>query len=57
MEEILSLEAKVSDGGSEASIGTWGVFAARVDGGGRLANGFAALLAELAVLGIENGLA
>jgi hypothetical protein len=41
VEEILSLEAKVSDGGSRESIGGWGDLAASVDVGGRLAKGFA----------------
>lgn len=56
MEEILSLEAKVSEGGSGLSHGAWGGLAARVDVGGRLANGFPALLKGLAGLGKENGL-
>jgi hypothetical protein len=55
--EILNLEAKVSDGGSRSSIGAWGGLAARLDVGGRFANGFAVLLNGLAVLGNENGFA
>ena len=55
-EEIFSLEAKVSDGGSGGLVGAWGVLAARDDVGGRPANGFAVSLEGLAVLGNENGL-
>ena len=52
----MSLEAKVSDGGSGVSIVAWGGLAARVDVGEAPANGFALLLTERAVFGNENGL-
>jgi hypothetical protein len=41
VEEILNLEAKVSDGGSGESIGGWSDLTVSVDVGGRLAKGFA----------------
>ena len=51
----MSLEANVWDGGSGVSTGACGTLAARVDVGGRGANGFVELLSELVVLGNENG--
>lgn len=50
VEEILSFDAKLSDGGSGVLIGNWGGLAARLDVGGTLANG-------LAAAGHENGFA
>ena len=51
------MEANVWDGGSGASTGTCGTLAARVDVGGRGANGFVELLNELVVFCNENGFA
>ena len=51
------MEASVWDGGSGASTGACGTLAARVEVGGRGANGFVELWSEWVVLGNENGFA